>query len=160
MVEKSLIDPIGNLLKRKEQTIAVAESVTAGLLQLSLSTAADASLFFQGGITVFNLGQKYHHLNVEPIHAQQCNCVSAKVAAQMAINVCTLFNSDWGIGITGYASVVPESEGKLFCYYAIANNKKILAHAKLNATTSEGLETQKYYAQKTFEKLKHVLNKK
>ena len=52
MIEKSLIDPIGNILKRKEQTIAVAESVTAGLLQLSLSAATDASLFFQGGITV------------------------------------------------------------------------------------------------------------
>ncbi|MFT3750464.1 MAG: hypothetical protein QM768_19275 [Agriterribacter sp.] len=32
----------------------------------------------------------------------------------------TLFTSNWEIGITGYASPVPESGQALFVYYAIA----------------------------------------
>lgn len=61
---------IHNLLYRKQETIAVAESVTSGLLQLTLAQAEKAAEFFQGGICVYNLGQKCRHLAVEPIHAQ------------------------------------------------------------------------------------------
>ncbi len=58
---------IHDTLARKKETIAVAESVTAGLLQVALAQAENASEFFQGGITVYNLGQKFRHLGVEPI---------------------------------------------------------------------------------------------
>ena len=75
---------------------------------------------FQGGLTVYNLGQKCRHLGVNPIQALECNCVSDKVAVEMAISVCKLFTSDWGIAITGYSTPVPESDNKLFAYFAIA----------------------------------------
>lgn len=113
-------DQIGEQLLRNEHTVAVAESVTAGHLQEALSLAANAMNFFQGGITTYNLGQKSRHLHVEPVHALSCNCVSEKVAAQMAQQVASLFSSDWGIGITGYASPVPEKNiHKLFACYSI-----------------------------------------
>ncbi len=54
-----------------------------------------------------------------PIHASVCNCVSEKVAHEMALEVCKLFISDWGLAVTGYASKVPESNNELFAYYAI-----------------------------------------
>ena len=87
---RALIERIGNKLLTKKQTIAVAESVTSGHLQAALSLAPDASRFFQGGITAYNVGQKYRHLPVEPTHALQCNAVSEKVSADMAQGVCRL----------------------------------------------------------------------
>jgi PncC family amidohydrolase len=99
---------VGKTLYERQQTVAVAESVTSGQLQTFLSLPDHAMDFFQGGITAYNLGQKTKHLNVDPIHAFACNCVSEKIAETMARNVMTQFNSDWGIGITGYASPVPE----------------------------------------------------
>src|SRR4051794_20552902 len=105
--EKNLINRIKDLLIQRHQTISVAESVTAGLLQLSLSSAENALDFFQGGITAYNLGQKARHLHIDPIYALSCNCVSDRIADMLALNVCDLFSSDWGIGITGYASAVP-----------------------------------------------------
>src|ERR1700754_936950 len=81
-------------------TIAVAESVSAGAIQLLLSTAQDAALFFQGGITAYNLGQKSRHLSIEPIYAENCNCVDNAVSIEMAKGVCSLFSSQIGIGIT------------------------------------------------------------
>src|SRR5215471_19316107 len=107
------IRTIGEHMIRRKETVAVAESVTAGQLQLLFSTLPNADEFFQGGITVYNLGQKTRQLNIDPIHAQSCNSVSEKIATDMATNVAKKFVSDWGIGVTGYASPVPELDIKL-----------------------------------------------
>ena len=145
---------------KKEQTLAVAESVTAGLIQLSFAQAEMASDFFQGGITAYNIGQKYKHLQVEPIHALQCNCVSLKVTTEMALHVRHLFNSQWGIGITGYATPVPESKNKIFAYYAIANEKKLVARGKLISTKKDSFDVQLYYTRAIINLLNKNLNKK
>lgn len=145
MFDEVLIQRIREQLIRKSQTISVAESVTAGFLQLALASADEAIRFFQGGITAYNLAQKYKHLNIEPIHAEQCNCVDRKVAMEMARNVNDLFRSDWGIAITGYATPVPESNQQLFAFYAIAHKKEILLDGKLEAYSAPALNVQKYY---------------
>ena len=142
------------------QTVAVAESVTAGLVQLSFAQAEMASDFFQGGITVYNIGQKYKHLQVEPIHALQCNCVSLKVTTEMALHVRNLFNSQWGIGITGYATPVPESGNKIFAYYAIANEKKLVSKGKLIPDKKNPFEVQLFYTRSVINLLNKNLNKK
>lgn len=135
------------LVKRKE-TVAVAESVTSGLLQVAFSQAEFASEFYQGGITTYNLGQKYKHLQVEPIHAELHNCVSEKVTAEMALHVCELFNSEWGIGVTGYGTPVPESGNKLFAFYAVVHDKKIVAKGKLSPRKGKPFTIQLHYAEK------------
>ena len=136
---------IGKKLLSKEQTIAVAESVTAGMFQLALSTLPDATKFFQGGITTYNLGQKYKHLHVEPIHAQAVNCVSPMVAAQMALSVLQLFQSDWGIAMTGYATPVPESGNKVFAYFAVARAGRIKLKGKMIPKEKTPLKIQEEY---------------
>lgn len=105
--EKKALVSISKTLLRLGESLAVAESVTAGLIQSRLSLGKDATLFFQGGLTAYNLGQKVKHLNVDPIIAERTNSVSLSVAQQMACNVALLFNCSWGIGITGYAAPVP-----------------------------------------------------
>jgi PncC family amidohydrolase len=110
---------IRDLLVARAQSVAVAESVTAGQLQTAISMADNALCYFQGGITTYNIGQKALHLKVDPVHAAACDCVSEKIAGQMADNVAKLFLSDWGIAITGYASPVPEKGiDKLFACYS------------------------------------------
>jgi PncC family amidohydrolase len=158
MFDKKLIDDIGNKLKEKSQSIAVAESVTGGLLQAAFSNAKEASFFFQGGITAYNIGQKCRHLLVEPLHAIECNCVSELIAQQMSKNVCNLFLSDYGIGITGYAARLPEKNvNDLFAYYAISFKDKILKSEKMKADTDEGLDTQLFYCNSVFKILNELL---
>src|SRR6185369_11809978 len=109
----------GKLLIRRRESIAVAESVTAGLSQHALAAVENASLFFQGGITAYNLGQKARYLHLDPIHADAFDCVSGKVAVEMAVNVCELFKSDWGLSVTGYAAPARESKNNLFAFIAV-----------------------------------------
>lgn len=127
-------------------TLAVAESVTSGHLQAALSLAENASQFFQGGITAYNLGQKSRHLKVNPIHAATCNCVSEKIAEEMAIHALSLFSSDWSIGITGYATPVPElGISELFAFYSIAFRNKIVQSKKIQSTGKGTYEVQVYF---------------
>lgn len=133
-------------LTKKEQSLAVAESVTAGMLQLALAQAESAVEFFQGGITAYNLGQKYRHLKVDPIHAEATNCVSGKIAGMMAAEVCRQFGATWGIGITGYATPVPESGNKIFAHYAIAKEGKVVKEGRLfRIKMKDPFLVQRYY---------------
>jgi nicotinamide-nucleotide amidase len=145
MFNKQVIDAIRDKLINRKETIAIAESVSSGFMQAAFSLAKDAIRFFQGGITTYNIGQKYRHLLVDPIHALACNCVSEEVAQSMAINVCTLFHSDWGIGVCGYAAPVPESHDAMFAYYALAYQGKIVTTEKIESTQQQGMDTQLHF---------------
>ena len=159
MFDKELIKRISERLKNDSQTIAVAESVTAGLLQAALASATDASSFFQGGITAYNIGQKCRHLLVEPVHAIECDCVSGKISAEMSQHVCSLFASDYGIGITGYAARVPEKNiNELFAYYAIGFKGKVISTDKISTDKDEGLPAQLFYVEQTLKKLEEHLS--
>lgn len=146
MYRKEDTNKIKRYLVQRKETLAVAESVTAGHLQAAFSMADEASIFFQGGITVYNVGQKSRHLNIDPIMALACNSVSERVSAEMAIQACLLFCSDWGIGITGYATPVPELSIKtLFAIYAIAHKGKIVQRKKVICRNKTAVEAQLFY---------------
>ncbi len=146
MYPVQLINKIKEKLVENQHTIAVAESVTSGHLQAAFSLADEATFFYQGGITAYNLGQKSRHLFIEPIHAIKNNCVSADIACDMALNVARVFLSHYGIGITGYASPIPE-EGidQLFSFYAISFKGEIVHQAKITANNMSMLDAQLYY---------------
>ncbi|QEH39545.1 CinA family protein [Chitinophaga sp. XS-30] len=143
--DDEIIESVRGKLIRNRQTLAVAESVTSGMLQLAFSQADEASGFFQGGITAYNLGQKARHLYIDPIQAQAVNCVSEQIAAELALQVTRMFSSHWGLGITGYATPVPESGNELFAHYAIVFNKNVVLTGEMRPTAGKALEVQLFY---------------
>jgi PncC family amidohydrolase len=156
-----LINKAGRLLQKEGATVAVAESVTSGNLQAIFSLAKNATLFFQGGMTAYNIGQKCRHLMVEPTHAIECNCVSQKVSEQMAAEICHLFISDYGIGITGYASPVPEKNiQQLYAWLSIAKGNEIMGSKKIISPHKKPLEVQLEFTQKAIEYFIEILKKK
>lgn len=159
MFHSKEITVIKDQLIKRGQTIAVAESVTAGLLQSALASAEEASRFFQGGLTAYNIGQKCRHLNIDPIQALTCNCVSDQMAKDMALNVCNGFTSDWGIGITGYATPVPESGNQRFAYFAIAFKGEIRLSQKMETEEEDGQKVQLLYANTIMDKLAALVEK-
>lgn len=156
-----VISNIAAKLIKKEETIAVAESVTSGHLQAALAMGIDASKYFQGGMTAYNIGQKVRHLNIEPTHAQQVNCVSKNVAAEMATEVSEKFISNYGVGITGYATIVPQCEADgLHAFFAIAYNGKIIKEGKLTSTLKDPTKVQVAYTNDVLAFLEKLINKK
>lgn len=142
-----LLQQISQRCIDRGETIAVAESVTSGLVQALLSMANAAQEFYQGGITVYNCAQKAKHLGIEPIKANRCNGVSAAISAQLSRNICKSFSSEWGIGITGYASKVPEQGiDELYAYAAISKADKILFQEQFIPEATEAPAVQMEYA--------------
>lgn len=139
------IEIIRQYLVEANETISVAESATSGFLQIALSNATRASEFYQGGITTYNLGQKCRHLLIDPIKAEACNCVGPEIADNMALNVCELFKSDWGLAATGYVSPMPESGNKLFLFWSIAYKKEIILKKKIETKEDKSLTVQLFY---------------
>lgn len=157
LFDKNQLIRIGKYLKRKKETIAVAESVTSGLLQYAFSNIPDGTDFFQGGLTAYNVAQKFKHLQVEPIHALSVNCVSPLVAEQMALQVCRIFGAHWGIGITGYATPVPESGKKKFAYFAITYKEKIRLKGMLRSDDKNPPDVQLQYTKAVLQKLTTIM---
>jgi nicotinamide-nucleotide amidase len=127
MYDTKKFDRAAARLVANHQTVAVAESVTAGLIQNAFANANTAISFFEGGITAYTINQKCTHLFIDPTHAIECNCVSERVAMEMALGVSRSFNTDWGIAITGYASPVPELNiDKLHAWYVLSFAGKVV----------------------------------
>lgn len=143
MYNTEYIAAIRQFMVEHNYTVAVAESVTAGHLQAAISLASEASKFFQGGITTYNLGQKSRHLHVNPIHATSCNSVSQIVADEMARNAIALFSCDWSIGITGYATPMPDMGiVDVFAFYAVCFRGDIVRQAKIESENLGPLKAQ------------------
>ena len=153
-----LVNNIKDALISKDETLAVAESVTSGHLQAAFSLADNATLFFQGGITAYHLAQKYRHLQIDPIYASKVNCVSERIAAEMATGVCRLFSSGYGISITGYASEIPEMNiYELYAFMAFAKEEKILTSQRITTNKKTMLEAQLDYTDQVLKIIAHYL---
>jgi nicotinamide-nucleotide amidase len=158
MYNTHVINSIKEILLKRKQTLAVAESVTSGHLQAAFSQADGASLFFQGGITAYNLGQKSRHLGVDPITAESCNCVSEKVTEQMALHAAELFSCDWAIAITGYAAPVPEIGVKdLFAFVSFSNKEKVVRTKKILAEKQSLFDCQVFFTEQVLMEFENLL---
>ncbi len=152
------VQQLGNRLVQRSETIAVAESVTAGYIQAYLSSADGATSFFHGGLCVYNNAQKYKHLGVDPIMAERVNGVSEKLAAQMAMNVAKKFCSDYGCAITGYAE--PDLKWlvrKPYAWLAITRGQQVLLNTKLEPLEDNFADAQQDYARQAILHLLKVI---
>lgn len=159
LTDSQLLLKIRDLFLEKKLSLAVAESVTSGLLQNYFSRTDQAMQFFHGGMTLYNLGQKTRHLNVNPIVAENCNCVAKEVAEQMASEISHKFCSEIGIGITGYAARVPEEDiTSLYSFVAIVIKGKLAVSKRMMGDPDKKMaENQEIYVRKTLEHLYEAL---
>ena len=153
-----LLREISRKIQKRNEKIAVAESVTSGFLQFLFSQMENASTFFSGGITAYNLEQKVNLLNVDRETAVQTNCVSPLVSETMSKKVTENFRSDWGIAITGYATPVKESGFELYAYFSIHYQSRLMVSEKIRPENVKlPSEIQQFYSESILKKLLELL---
>jgi len=96
--DESMEDAIATRLVALGATLAVAESVTGGLIASRLVNVAGASAWFRGGVVSYASEVKFDVLGVTPGPV-----VSATAAEAMATGVRALLKSDIGLSVTGVA---------------------------------------------------------
>ncbi|CAB4882188.1 unannotated protein [freshwater metagenome] len=92
-----------SLLENRSETVAVAESLTAGGLGHALTIIPGASKVFVGGVIAYTNEVKVNFLEVSPTLIKDFTVVSEEVANAMADAVREKFGSTWGIATTGIA---------------------------------------------------------
>jgi nicotinamide-nucleotide amidase len=96
------------LLSVKGETLAVAESLTGGLVAADITTVPGASRVFLGSVTAYATDLKHRLLGVDATLLAQRGAVNAQVAAQMAAGVRKALGADWGLATTGVAGPEPQ----------------------------------------------------
>lgn len=101
--ETSLEEAVGQLLKIKGKTIALAESCSGGYVQHKLTTIAGSSAYFQGGIVPYHNHHKMKLLGVKQETLEAYGAVSEACVKEMAEGVRSLFKADIGASSSGIA---------------------------------------------------------
>ena len=102
-----LAELIVTLLTERGQTVAVAESLTGGLLAASLVEVPGASVVFRGGIVAYATDLKSALLGVPVSLLEHYGAVHADVASAMAEGVRKRLDATFGVATTGVAGPDP-----------------------------------------------------
>jgi nicotinamide-nucleotide amidase len=102
---------LGELVRQKDLTVAVAESCTGGLLAAALADLPESSKRFLGGVVSYTTDKKMELLGVPEDVIQRDGVISQATARLMAEGARRLFKSGLAISVTGVAGPQPQ-EGK------------------------------------------------
>ena len=103
VIGKTTESEVAELLKKSKRTVAVAESLTGGLLSSKLTSQPGSSEFFIGGIVCYNNRIKVMDLGVPANIIAHESPVSKEVAIAMAEGIRKRYRSDIGLSATGIA---------------------------------------------------------
>src|SRR5690606_39530601 len=95
-------------LVARGQTLAVAESLTGGLLAATLVDVPGASRAFRGGLVVYATDLKASLAGVPSDLLAERGAVDPDVAVALAAGARQRCGADWGLGTTGVAGPDPQ----------------------------------------------------
>lgn len=101
--DETLESSVGQLLKNRGATLALAESCTGGLLAKRLTDAPGSSAYFTEGLVTYSNEAKEHLLGVTHETLMEYGAVSEAVAKEMAEGARKISGSDYGLSVTGVA---------------------------------------------------------
>lgn len=99
----SLPAEVVGLLLRRGETVATAESLTAGMVTAALTAVAGSSRAVRGGLVVYATDLKHSLAGVDADLLAEHGAVHPEVARQLAEGARTRCGSTWGLGLTGVA---------------------------------------------------------
>jgi nicotinamide-nucleotide amidase len=96
-------------LRARGETLAVAESLTGGLLAATIVDVPGASAVFRGGLVVYATELKAELAGVPAELLARRGPVDPEVAVALALGVRQRCAADWGLATTGVAGPDPQA---------------------------------------------------
>ena len=94
---------VGDLLLKRNLTLATAESCTGGLLSSRITDVSGSSQYYAGGVCSYSNDVKINVLKVSKGTIEKFGAVSKESALEMANGIRSILKTDIGISITGIA---------------------------------------------------------
>jgi nicotinamide-nucleotide amidase len=95
-------------LRRRDQTLASAESLTGGLVGASLTDIPGSSESYVGGVITYATRLKATLAGVKGSTLAELGPVAGDTAGEMAHGVAAKCGADWGVATTGVAGPDPQ----------------------------------------------------
>jgi nicotinamide-nucleotide amidase len=95
-------------LRERDETVATAESLTAGLVCGALTAVPGSSAVVRGGLVVYATDLKTDLAGVDADLLAAVGAVHPEVAAQLAAGARRACGATWGLGLTGVAGPDPQ----------------------------------------------------
>ena len=131
--DKDLETTVVSHLLLQNETLAVGESCTGGMLSQRITSVSGASGVFGFGGCTYSNECKHEVLGVRNATLKRYGAISSQVAAEMAFGAAKKAFADYGVGITGIAG--PEGGTKEkpvgLVYVAVSHGKQVFVK-KLN----------------------------
>ena len=97
----ALGNTVGNLLKERQQTLAIAESSAGGLINAALVAVPGASAYYLGGAIIYTAAGRSALLGLTPADMANIHSASEPFAKLLAERVRTNLGATWGLSETG-----------------------------------------------------------
>ncbi|HTH52144.1 MAG TPA: competence/damage-inducible protein A [Pyrinomonadaceae bacterium] len=109
---ETMEEVVGELLRGRGETLAIAESCTGGLIGSRITDVSGSSEYFLEGCVTYSNDAKVRTLNVDPAILDGHGAVSAECSEAMAVGMRTRAGSTHAISVTGIAGPGGGSEDK------------------------------------------------
>ena len=131
--ETSMEKVIGMLLSINKKTIAIAESITGGLISKKITDIPGSSNYFLSGMVTYSNESKIKDLKIPEELIKENGAVSEQVAKAMALAVKNISSANIGLSTTGIAGP------------SIGTTNKSLGLVFIGlATDNKGCQVEKY----------------
>jgi nicotinamide-nucleotide amidase len=96
-------EAVGNLLRAKNASLALAESCTGGLIAHLLTNVAGSSDYFVFSAVTYSNDLKMKILDVKSLTLNRYGAVSEQTATEMAFGVQRICGATYGLSVSGIA---------------------------------------------------------
>ena len=97
------VNDIAEVLKSRGETVAVAESSTAGLISATLLAVPGASAYYKGGSVIYTLASRKELLGITRADVEGLEPLTEAMVMRFAERARTQLDATWGIAELGVA---------------------------------------------------------
>ncbi|MEW5924504.1 MAG: competence/damage-inducible protein A, partial [Candidatus Zixiibacteriota bacterium] len=146
--EDTLEGVVGKLLTERGETVATAESCTAGMLSGKITEVPGSSKYFMQGVVTYSNQSKIDLLGVPAKTIEKFGAVSSETAEAMASGILSKAGTDYGVAITGIAGPDGGTEEKPVgtVLIAVASKKGVVSKKFLMAPYRQAVRGRSVYA--------------
>jgi len=155
--ESPIEKTVGIMLKKRDLTIAVAESCTGGLIASKLTDIGGSADYVMDAIVAYSNEAKRRLLGVKAKTLKAYGAVSKKVAEEMASGIRRRSKTDIGISVTGIAGPTGARPGKPIGYVWIGYSDSNVTFAQDFIFTKDRLRNKDIMAKMALEIVRQQL---
>ena len=153
----AIANTVGEALKRRGETIAVAESSAGGLISAALLAVPGASAYFQGGGVVYTRGAKVELMDIPPALLDKVRSSSEPHAEILARAAKDRLSTDWGLAETGASGPTGNRYGDAAGHTCIAIDGPVSKGATIETESNDREENMLTFAKEALQLLgKHL----